>query len=85
MLIATNDRLKHHASNISRLEEERAEIAAVIREHYDTAKNEGFTVKALKQAIKIHSMDQDKRAKHDAEQTDLEIYLAQLEGREVGA
>jgi uncharacterized protein (UPF0335 family) len=81
MLIATNDRLKHHASNISRLEEERAELGQVIKEHYDTAKNEGFTVKALKQAIKIHSMDQDKRAKHDAEQMDLELYLQQLEGK----
>lgn len=81
MLIATNDRLKHHASNISRLEEERAELGQVIKEHYDTAKAEGFTVAALRKAIKIHAMDAKQRDKHDAEQTDLEVYLAQLEGR----
>ena len=81
MLIATNDRLKHHASNISRLEEERKALSGDIKDAYETAKSEGFTVKALKQAIKIHSMDQDKRAKHDAEQTDLLLYLEQLEGR----
>lgn len=81
MLIATNDRLKHHASNISRLEEERAELGQVIKEHYDTAKNEGFTVKALRQAIKIHGMDADQRAKYDADQGDIEVYLANLEGR----
>ena len=81
MLIATNDRLKQIAAQIACLEDEKRELAEVIKEHYDTAKNEGFTVKALKQAIKIHSMDQDKRAKFDAEQTDLLLYLEQLEGR----
>lgn len=83
MLIATNDRLKQIARDIRGLVEHRAELTEDIRALYEEAKSEGFTVKALKQAIKIHSMDSDKRAKHDAEQTDLEIYLAQLEGREI--
>jgi uncharacterized protein (UPF0335 family) len=81
MLIATNDRLKRIAAQISDLQGQREEINGDIKDAYDTAKSEGFTVKALKQAIKIHSMDQDKRAKFDAEQTDLLLYLEQLEGR----
>jgi uncharacterized protein (UPF0335 family) len=81
MLIATNDRLKQIAREIDVMEQERRALSADIKERYDIAKSEGFTVKALKQAIKIHSMDQDKRAKHDAEQMDLELYLQQLEGK----
>lgn len=81
MLTKTNERLKQLAGLIAGLEHDRAHIAEEIRDIYDTAKNEGYTPKALKQAIKIHSMDQDKRAKHDAEQMDLELYLRQLEGK----
>lgn len=81
MLTKTNARLKHFADEISRLEDERSELGTVIKETYDTAKSEGFTVSALRKAIKIHAMDQAKRDKHDAEQGDLILYLAQLEGR----
>lgn len=81
MLTKTNDRLKYWALDIARLEEQRAELSDEIRQCYGMAKDEGFTPKALKQAIKIHSMDSDKRAKHDAEQLDMETYLANLEGR----
>ncbi len=81
MLTNTHARLKHFADQKSRLEDERAELGVVIKETYDTAKSEGFTVAALRKAIKIHAMDQKQRDKHDAEQTDLEVYLAQLEGR----
>lgn len=83
MLTKTNARLTQIASAITKLEEERAELAIVIKEHYDAAKAEGFTPGALKKAIKIHAMEKSKREKHDAEQTDLLLYLDQLEGREV--
>lgn len=81
MLTKTNASLKTYVDRITRLEEQRSEIAEEIREAFEDAKNEGFTVSALKRAIKIHSLDADKRAKHDAEQTDIEVYLANLEGR----
>jgi uncharacterized protein (UPF0335 family) len=81
MLTKTNARLKEHADRIARLEEERKALSGDIKDAYDTAKSEGFTVAALRKAIKIHAMDQKQRDKHDAEQTDLEVYLAQLEGR----
>lgn len=81
MLTKTNAVLKSHANRISRLEEQKAEIAEEIKEAYEYAKSEGFTVSALRKAIKIHSLDQAKREKHDAEQMDLELYLEQLEGK----
>ena len=83
MLTKTNDRLKQIARDIRGLVEHRAELAEDIRALYEEAKNEGFTVRALKQAIKIHSMDADQRAKYDADQGDIEVYLANLEGREI--
>jgi len=83
MLTKTNARLTQLADQIGRLEEERLALNADIKEKYELAKSEGFTPSALKQAIKIHSLDADKRAKHDAAQLDLEVYLAALEGREV--
>lgn len=82
MLVKTNARLQFHADRIRRLEEERLALAADTKEALEEAKSEGFTPSALKKAIKINSLDADKRAKHDAEQGDFELYLAQLEGRE---
>ncbi len=81
MLTKTNAALKQYADAIIRLEGNRAEISESIKEIYDTAKAEGFTPGALKKAIKIHAMDKDKREKFDQEQTDLLIYLEQLEGK----
>lgn len=82
MLTKTNDRLNQIARDIRGLEEHRTELGQDIKALYDEAKSEGFTVSALRKAIKIHSMDKDKRDKHDAEQMDLEVYLAALEGRD---
>ena len=81
MLTKTNSRLQELSSQIARLEEERKALNADIADKYAEAKSEGFTVSALRKAIKIHAMDQAKRDKHDAEQGDLILYLAQLEGR----
>lgn len=81
MLQKTNAAIVTYASRIANLEEQKAEITEDIKEAYADAKNEGFTVSALKKAIKIHSMDADKRAKHESEQTDLILYLEQIEGR----
>lgn len=81
MLTKTNDRLNQIARDIRGLEEHRTELGQDIKALYDEAKSEGFTVSALRKAIKIHSMDSEKRQKHDDEQTDIEVYLANLEGR----
>lgn len=81
MLTKTNARLQFHADRIRRLEEERLALAADTKEALEEAKSEGFTPSALKKAIKIHAMEKSKREKHDQEQTDLLLYLEQLEGR----
>lgn len=81
MLTKTNARLQEIALQIGRLEEERKAIASDIADKYDEAKSEGYTVSALRKAIKIYAMDKSKREKHDQEQMDLELYLEQLEGR----
>ena len=82
MLTKTNARLKHFADRLVRLEDERKALTADIKDIYDEAKSEGFTVSALRKAIRIHSLDAAKREKHDAAQADLEIYLAQLDGKD---
>lgn len=77
---AANNRILEIAKNVIRLEEERKTAAQGIKEAYAAAKAEGFTPKALRGAIRIASMPADKRAKHDADQLDLETYLAAIDG-----
>ena len=77
----TNSDLAARARSIMALEDQRTDIADDITERYADAKNAGFTVAALKRAIKIARMDGDKRARHEAEQMDIELYLAEIEGR----
>lgn len=55
--IAT-DQLQQFVSQIERLEEEKVELAAHLREIYLHAKSAGFDVKALRQIIRIRKMDQ---------------------------
>jgi uncharacterized protein (UPF0335 family) len=77
----TNSDLRDRANKIIRLMEQRDEIAVEITDRFQDAKNAGFTVSALKRAIKVSRLDADKRAKHESEQMDLEMYLAEIEGR----
>lgn len=81
MLIKTNARLQELALQIGRLEEERKALLADIADKYAEAKSEGYTVRALKMAIKVHAMDQTKREIYEADQADLLMYLEQLEGK----
>lgn len=77
----TNSDLSARARSIMALEDQKRDIADEITERYADARNAGFTVSALKRAIKIARMDSDRRAKHEAEQSDLILYLAEIEGR----
>ena len=77
----TNSDLRDRASKITALMDQADDIKTEIKDRYDDAKNAGYTVAALKRAIKLARMDADKRAKHDAAQMDLELYLAEIEGR----
>ena len=73
--------LTYFAKRIAGLEDQREAIKAGLKDEYAVAASKGFNAKALKKAIKIARMDADKRAKHEAEQSDLILYLEALEGK----
>lgn len=79
--MTTNSDLKQRALRIIQLEEAAEEAKLDVRAAYDAAESAGFTKKALRAAVKIHRMDAEKRAKFDSAQMDLELYLAEIEGR----
>ena len=70
------DRLRSFVERIERLEEEKAALAADIREVYSEAKGTGFDVKILRQVIRLRKMDVSERQ----EQEDLlDIYKRALD------
>jgi uncharacterized protein (UPF0335 family) len=81
--MTTNSDLRQRALRIIQLEEAAEEAKADVKAAYDAAASVGFTKKALRAAIKIHRLDADKRAKFDSAQMDLELYLAEIDGREL--
>lgn len=76
----TNSDLRERAEKIINLLEQADDLKTEIKDRYDDAKNAGYTVAALKRAIKLHRLDADKRKKHESEQMDLEMYLSEIEG-----
>jgi len=77
----TNSDLQDRARAIINLMAEREEISEQIADRYADAKTNGYTVAALKRAIKIARMDSEQRARHESEQSDLLLYLEEIEGR----
>ena len=51
------DQLIQYTQRIERLEEEKADIAAAIREVYAEAKSGGYEPKVMRQLIKLRKMD----------------------------
>jgi uncharacterized protein (UPF0335 family) len=62
--IAVN-KLKSFVERIERLETERAELSADIREVYSEAKGNGFDTKAMRQVIKLRKLDSADRTEQD--------------------
>ena len=58
----TGDQLKSYIERIEKLEEEKANITADIREVYSEAKANGFDAKVMRQIVRIRKMDQQDRA-----------------------
>lgn len=71
--------INYFANRIANLEDQSAAIKEDLKDEYKVAASKGFNAKALRKAIKIRRMDADKRAKHEAEQSDLILYLEALE------
>ena len=62
----TADQLRSIIERIENLEEEKANIAADIREIYAEAKGNGFDVKALRTIIRMRKKDENERMEEEA-------------------
>lgn len=69
------DQLKAIIARIERLEEEKSNIAADIREVYAESKGNGYDVRAIRQIIKIRKLDASER---EEQQNILDAYLNAL-------
>lgn len=69
------DRLKSFIERIERLEEEKAALAADVREVYAEAKGEGFDAKVMRQIVRLRKMDSSDREEQEAV---LELYKQAL-------
>ena len=63
---ATREKLRQFVARIERLEAEKAELTADIREVYAEVKAFGFDTKALRKVITRRKADADKQAEEDA-------------------
>ena len=63
---SAKDQLSAFVTRIERLEEERAALAADLREVYAEAKGNGFDVKALRSVIRLRKQDANKRREEEA-------------------
>ncbi len=68
-------RLRAFIERIERLEEEKAALAADIREVYAEAKGDGFDAKTMRQIVRLRKLDSADRAEQQAL---LDLYKAAL-------
>ncbi len=69
-------KLKSFVERIERLETEKSELAADVREVYSEAKGNGFDTKIMRQVIKLRKMEPGDRSEQDAL---LDLYRKALE------
>lgn len=69
------DQLRTFIERIERMEEEKAAIAADIREIYAEAKGNGFDPKIMRRCVNIRKQDANERLEQEAL---LELYLSAL-------
>ena len=62
----TAEQLKAYVERVERLEEEKAAIAADVREVYAEAKANGFDVKIMRQVVRLRKMDSQDRTEQEA-------------------
>jgi len=62
----TAEQLKAYIERVERLEEEKAAIAADVREVFAEAKANGFDTKIMRQVIRLRKMDSDDRTEQEA-------------------
>jgi len=59
------DRLRSFVERIERLEEEKAALAADIKEIYSEAKGTGFDIKVIRMIVRLRKMDQSDRLEQE--------------------
>jgi uncharacterized protein (UPF0335 family) len=59
------DRLRSFIERIERLEEEKAAMAADIKEIYSEAKGTGFDIKVIRMIVRLRKMDQSDRQEQE--------------------
>ena len=72
------DQLKAIIERIERLEEEKAALAADIREIYAEAKGNGFDTKIMRQVIRMRKLD---KADFQEQEAMLDLYLTAMDMR----
>ena len=71
----THSKLKSFIERIERLEDEKAALAADIREVYSEAKGEGFDAKIMRQVVGLRRLDRPERQEQEAV---LDTYMSVL-------
>ena len=69
------DQLRSLIERVERLEEEKAALAADIREIYSEAKGHGFDTKIMRQVVRLRKLD---RADRQEQEAILDLYLSAL-------
>lgn len=72
---SAQERLRQLIARIEKLEEEKASVAADIKEVYGEAKSTGFDTKVMRKVIALRKQDRQERA--EMEQI-MDLYLAAL-------
>ena len=72
---AAQGRLRTLIERIERLEEDKAAVAADIKEVFLEAKGEGYDVKVLRKVVRIRKQD---KAKRQEEEAILDLYLSAI-------
>ncbi len=60
------ERLRSSIERIERLEEEKAALAADIREIYSGAKGNGFDAKTMRHVVRLRKLDRNERNEQEA-------------------
>jgi len=69
------DHLKSFVERVERLEEEKAALAADIREVYAEAKGQGFDTKIMRKVVSLRKLDKSERQEQEAI---MDLYLSAL-------
>ncbi|MEP3073779.1 MAG: DUF2312 domain-containing protein [Maricaulis sp.] len=74
---AAREQIKAFVARIERLEEDKANVMADMKEVYAEAKSMGFDTKILRKVVSLRKIDRRERQEADAL---LELYLGAVEG-----